>query len=116
MKYRKLTADGDYTTGTGADFWVNVPDAVAQAVNTRLDLLKGEWFLDTADGTPWFQDVLGKYTQNQYDAVIKQRIRETEGVSSILSFASAYDGGTRTLVQNVSIATIYGVAYINRSI
>ena len=43
MRYRKLDEDGDYSFGRGAaDFWVNVPDAPAQAVRTRLALWQGQ--------------------------------------------------------------------------
>lgn len=108
MKYRKLDPLGDYTLGTGQDFYKNVPAAVGQAVLTRLKLFKGEWFIDTTDGTPWFQDVLGKYTQRTYDAVVRLRILQTPGVRAITSFSSQYDGATRTLVQSSSIDTIYG--------
>jgi hypothetical protein len=54
MRYRKLDANGDYTFGGGSnDFLVNTPETVAQAVMTRLNLLQGEWFLDTTAGMPW---------------------------------------------------------------
>src|SRR5260364_424406 len=54
MRYRRLDAAGDYAFGRGlSDFEQDTPEAVAQAVKTRLALRFGEWFLDTSDGTPW---------------------------------------------------------------
>jgi hypothetical protein len=112
MKYRKLDDLGDYTLGTGGDFYVNSPEAVAQAILTRLRLYRGEWFIDTKEGTPWFQDVLGKYTQRTYDAVVRLRILRTQGVRAILSFTSVYDGAARTLVQSSTVDTIYGTTSV----
>jgi hypothetical protein len=112
MRYRKLDANGDYTLGTGADFHVDTPDAVAQSVLTRLDLYSGEWFLDTTDGTPWRTEVLGKYTKGTYDTVIRQRILSTPGVNSILEYASSFDGATRSLSISATIDTIYGAATV----
>ena len=47
MKYRKLTENGDYAFGRGgADMHADTPEAVGQAVLTRLRLFAGEWFVD----------------------------------------------------------------------
>ncbi|AOY96842.1 hypothetical protein BKK79_36110 [Cupriavidus sp. USMAA2-4] len=108
MRYRKLDADGDYVFGNQqADFYVNSPDAVAQAVVTRLRLWQGEWFLDTTAGTPWNQ-VLGKYAGGTYDATIRQRVLGTQGVQAITDYSSTVDSEARTLTVSVTINTIYG--------
>lgn len=109
MKYRKLDANGDYTFGHGsADFLRNTPDAVAQAVQTRLNLFTGEWFLDITDGTPWNPSVLGKTSQPAYDGAIRNRILGTPGVQQIDSYTSTFDGNTRRLTVTATITTIYG--------
>ncbi|KWC56578.1 hypothetical protein [Burkholderia ubonensis] len=109
MRYRKQDADGDYVFGRGdADFLVNVPEAVAQAVQTRLRLLRGEWFLDTTVGMPWATDVLGKYTSGTYDAAIRQCILGTQGVTEITNYSSSVDPETRKLSVSATINTIYG--------
>lgn len=107
MKYRQLDAAGDFSIGT---FYTDVPNAVAQAVQTRLRLFAGEWFLDTTDGTPWRTDVLGKYTRETYDTVVQQRILSTPGVTGIAEYASAFDGNKRALTVSATINTIYGQA------
>lgn len=117
MRYRKLDANGDYTFGhQQADFYRDQPEAVAQAVKTRLGLFTGEWFLDTTDGTPWRTDVLGKYTQGAYDAVIKARIIDTEGVQSIDAYSSTLDRSSRALSVQASISTIYGTATVQATL
>lgn len=117
MRYRKLSASGDYTLGGQAAFYVNTPEAVAQAVSTRLRLWLGEWFVDTTDGMPWLTDVLGKRFQGRNpDAVIKERILGTQGVLEIASYSSDFNGETRKLSVTASINTIYGAATISETL
>lgn len=67
MKYRKLTENGDYAFGRGgADMHADTPEAVGQAVLTRLRLFAGEWFVDLKEGTPYVPGVLGKHTQERF--------------------------------------------------
>ncbi|TDV39519.1 hypothetical protein C7405_101638 [Paraburkholderia caballeronis] len=109
MRYRKQDADGDYVFGGSADdFLVNTPDAVAQAVLTRLRLLQGEWFLDTTAGMPWQTQVLGKNTMATADPAIRQCILGTQGVTALGNYSSSYDPDTRALSVAVTIDTIYG--------
>lgn len=116
MRYRKLDENGDYTFGTRNDFHVDSPEAVAQAVKTRLALWKGEWFLDTSDGTPWNEQVLGVRSRGKnYDATIRQRILRTPGVSEISDYSSSFDGDSRKLTVSTTITTAYGTTKISTS-
>lgn len=109
MRYRKLDANGDYSFGASAqNFYVNQPEAVAQAVVTRLQLYLGEWFLDTTDGTDWNNQILGKYTTTTRDAELQARILDTPGVSGITGYNSYFDRDSRNLKVIVAISTIYG--------
>lgn len=109
MRYRKLDANGDYSFGhSAADFWVDVPDAPAQAVKTRLHLDQGEWFLDAAEGTPWRTKVLGKRTESTRDAVIRSRILGTQGVTGISAYFSDLGRDARAFTAGATIDTIYG--------
>lgn len=116
MRYRKLDAAGDYTLGTGSDFHVDTPAAVAQAVQTRLLLTAGEWFLDVTEGTPWNTQILGKYTANSYDLVIKERILKTPGVVQLANYASTLDAAKRQLSVTATIDTIYGQAFLQANL
>lgn len=113
MQYRKLDANGDYTLGTGQDFYVNNPEAVAQAVKTRLGLITGEWYLDTQAGFPWNQYILGKLPSNAYDSLIKSYILETTHVQDIVDYSSNLDRNARRLSVDVTISTDYGQAAVN---
>ncbi len=117
MRYRKQDADGDYTWGhQDGDFYRDQAEAVAQAIQTRLRLTLGEWFLDVTDGTPWNTQVLGKYTRDQYDAAIRDRILGTPGVTEIVSYSSVADTQARKLTITVTINTQYGQTTFSTSL
>ncbi len=109
MRYRKLDDNHDMVFGGGdSDFYTDVPEAVAQAVQTRLLFNQGESFLDMNDGTAWGGDVLGHGTQNRRDKEIRARISDTPGVTAIDSYASTLDHETRKLNVEATISTEYG--------
>lgn len=111
MIYRQLDQNGDFTFGSGlSNYLQNSPDAVVQAVTTRLKLWEGEWFLDITEGTPYLAGILGKYTQDTIDQLIKKRILETPHVISITDYQGIYDGNIRGYTINVTISTDYGTA------
>ena len=113
MRYRREDDDGDYTFGQGDDTWlINSPETVAQAVKTRFLLWYGQWFLDTTEGTPWIQSVLGKQKPETYNLAIRQRILETRGVNSIRSFDTILNTSSRRVVFTATIDTIYGTTTV----
>ena len=115
MRYRALTATGDYQIGQGsANFLVNSPACVAQAVLTRLDLWQGQWFLDTTFGMPWLTDVIGKNTGGLYDIAIQQYILATQGVNQIQGYSSYLNRTKRSLSISIQdLVTIYGSTTFN---
>lgn len=107
MRYRALDADDDYSFGQGpGEFLVDSPEAVGQAVKTRLALWTGEWFLDLLEGTPYATQILGENTKGTSDQVIQQRIIDTPGVAAITEYASILQG--RALSVAATITTLYG--------
>ncbi len=109
MRYRKLTPEGDYTFGSGQlDFYRDVPEAVGQAVQTRLLLWLGEWFLNTDDGTPFMLGILGNHSIETANVTIQDRILGTQGMVSIENFQSERDPDSRTLSVSCDINTVYG--------
>jgi hypothetical protein len=108
MRYRRQDANGDYVFGHGdADFLVNSPAAVAQAIETRLRLFLGEYFLDTTVGMPWQTAVLGYNTSLVYDAAIRNCIEETQGFLSFVSYSSTLNKATRVLTVSAVVNTLY---------
>jgi hypothetical protein len=113
MRYRKLSLLGDYTFGNGQlNFYRDVPDAVAQAVKTRLLLWLGEWFLNLEEGTPYMQGILGKYSKEVADTTIQERVLDTQGVLNIENYESILDTTNRSLSVSFTLNTIYGPTQI----
>jgi hypothetical protein len=111
MRHRKWDKDGDVCFGHGqADYWIDTPEGVAQAVASRLRLLVGEWFLDAEEGTPYVGGVLGMHTRESHDPVIRARILETEAVTSLDEYTSSFDANSRKLTIAATIGTLYGAA------
>lgn len=108
MRVRAQDASGDYTFGQGAlNFLVDSPAAVGQKVKTRLLLMKGEWFLDVNEGTPYAEEILGEHKLALYDMAIQQRVLQTQGVVSILEYSSQLDA-QRALSVSMLIETRFG--------
>lgn len=116
MRVRQQTITGDYVFGQGAqNFYVNVPAAVGQQVRNNLLIWLGEWFLNTALGMTWADQVLGFNTEPVYDTAIKAQITATEGVSKINSYVSSLTPD-RALQVNTTITTIYSAQPIELQI
>lgn len=107
MQVRRLDKHGDLVT-RGRMFQTG-REAIAQTVVTRLKLFLGEYFRDTTDGTPWFQNILGKFENiNAVEAILRNRIARTEGVVRLLTFQLQFDLDSRTLTVQSQILTVYG--------
>lgn len=115
MRYRKLDSGGDYVLGRRDELYEGT-EAVAQAVKTRLLLLLGEWWENPEDGTPLFEEVLGKRFRtdeqpDSVDLVFSERINSTQGVTDITNFESKIDPETRTYTARITIKTIYDTEF-----
>lgn len=110
MRYRKLSATGDYMFGNGqADFLINSPAAVAQAIETELRLFLGEWYLNVNDGTPWLEGVLGYNSKEEADETLIAIILGVQGVQNLTNWNSTYDPTTRAYSSvSAIIDTLYG--------
>lgn len=97
-----------------ADFLRNTPETVAQAVVTRLGLWLDEWFLDSTEGTPYAQAVLGKYTRQTVEPAIRQRILQTENVTGITEFGIQFDPDERKVFIQATIDTTFGPTSFTR--
>ena len=109
MRTRKLTSTNDYSFGNGQlNYFINTPAAVGQVVETSLLLFLGEWYLNTDDGMPWFESVLGKHTKVQADNAIQDYILKVEGVVDIGTYESIIDPVQRRFTVMMTVDTVYG--------
>lgn len=112
MKYRQLTPEGDYQFRGNSRFLTNTPEAVAQAVLTRLRLYTGEWFLDARVGLNKAR-ILGYGTALTRDLEVQRRILGTFGVTRLKSYYSTVVNRRFRVVANID--TIYGPATVDES-
>lgn len=115
MKYRKLDKNDDYTFGKRDGFHFDT-EAVAQAVKTRLLLLRGEWWENPDDGIPLFEEILGQHFRTdespaEVDLILSERMVSTTGVVEIMDFSSKINPDTREYFANVTIRTIYNTEF-----
>jgi hypothetical protein len=69
---------------------------IAQRVTQRLRTFYGEWFLDQTVGVKYFQEILKKNpNETLRDALLRDEISNTPGVTSIESFQFTVDSATR---------------------
>lgn len=113
MRYRKLDDNGDMQFGNQqADFYRDVPEAVAQATITRLRLWLGEWYLDISEGTPYQGGILGMHTKESANPLIRDRILRTQGNDGILSYDFSFNPDERVYSVSAEINTIYGTTTV----
>lgn len=116
---RRLDANHDMTFGRGMRNIATTAEAVAQRLRCRLLTIRGEWFLDTDAGVPWFQPddsdvypIMGRVQNVQYnEAVLKSTILETDGVQTLDSFSMVFDHQTRKLRVTAAGKDVYGDDY-----
>jgi hypothetical protein len=113
MRYRCLDENWDYRFGRQRNDYLTNIEAVAQAIKSRLKLLRGEWWEDPTDGLPLWQEMLGKRTpKGTMDRIIQERILGTTNVREIAYMSSSYDPNTRAYTFYSVVDTIYGQVVI----
>lgn len=113
MRYRREDPTGDYVFGLGSGFLINTPEAVAQAMRTRMRLFTNEWFLDKREGLD-LDLILGYGTQMTRDREVQRRIAGTTGFLRILSYSS--DVLARGFSVTCTVETLYGTTTLNEVI
>lgn len=106
----KLDSSGDLDLRRNDLTWMDGAERVHQQLQIKLKLWRGEWFLNTAFGTPYLQQILGKQiTLNGALAALKNSILEVDGVREIAQFNYDFDRQTRRLTVQFAVKTPYGL-------
>lgn len=112
MKYRMLDENGDYILGSRKNMFYTGAEAVGQAIKTRLKLLLEEWWENTEDGLPLFQQILGSFGGEDnlggVDLIVQERILSTQDVIGIKDFNRNFNFKTREYTFSAVVETIYG--------
>lgn len=117
-KYRTRRLDENGDIVTSGEVWIYDIEAVAQTINTRLNLFSGEFWRDVTKGVPWITDILGKNnnrnTLQSKATILRNRILNTEGVISILEWSSDFTYTDRVFSINATVLTEFGVLDISQ--
>ena len=114
MTVRKLDENGDIVT-QGTQFLTGVEE-IEQTIRTRLRLFLGEYFRDISDGTPWFEQILGKGTSmSAREAALRNRILRTPGVVRLTSFSTDFDVDTRKYTVTAGALTTFGLLMVTEN-
>lgn len=63
--------------------------SVAQKLTIRLTTFKGEWFINTGHGVPYYQEIFGKVRNKEtIDLIFQQQILQEPAVVEITEFSS----------------------------
>jgi hypothetical protein len=112
MTVRVISEDGDIATN-GQQFTTG-REEVAQTVKTRLRLFLGEYFRNITDGTPWFEQILGKgVNNNTREAALRNRIAQTPGVIRLTYFSADFDVDLRKYSVTAGVLTAEGVEMVS---
>lgn len=114
MTVRKLDENGDIVT-QGSQFLTGQTE-IEQTIRTRLRLFLGEYFRDITDGTPWFEQILGKGTSmSAREAALRNRIVRTPGVIRLTSFSTDFDLNTRKYTVTAGALTTFGLLTVTEN-
>ena len=129
MRYRRLDSNHDMCFGRGvSDYLVdstNNPDAVAQAIKTRLLLFYGEWWENINDGIPMWQQVLGPRITDKtvvdriiVDNILGLKLPDPDNryaVTRIESVSSEFDSELREYTFVAVVNTVYGIVEVTNA-
>ena len=94
----KLDTFGELDLTTGDLVFVTGADAVAQHLKIRLRFIRGEYFLDTRVGLPYYSQIWVKNPNlAAVETIYRRAIRETPGVDTLDRFDFSFDASTREL-------------------
>ena len=81
-------------------------DVVGQRLLILLRTFKGEWFLDTEYGIPYFQSILGmKSSKSAVDLIFQKAILAENGVRELTFFESTFVNRQYSMTFRVKVTT-----------
>lgn len=113
---RRLDSNWDPVQGAGLAAFAADLDAVQILLQTRLQLLEGEWWENEQLGTPLFQELLGHpITQQGVALILRKQILSTPYVTGITGLSVTYNGVARRFTFSANVITQFGTIPIASS-
>lgn len=77
----------------------NTDEEILQRIKVRLRFFKGEWYLNTEHGIPYFQDILGtkSFDNNIIESIFRKAILDVEGVKGLIESSVDYEPTERKI-------------------
>lgn len=84
-------------------------NAIKQAIDLRINLFLGEYFPDTTEGTPWYEQIFIKPVSTAIvNTIIRNRILGVPGVITVNTVTADLNRSTREFVLNYDVTTDVG--------
>lgn len=119
MDIRLTDGDAVFINGplTLAGITQSAQDVVAQRLTIRLKTFFSEWFINTAYGVPYYEQILKKnVSKTTVDNIFREQILAESGVLEIQSFTSTFDAYTRLYSCSFTVLTREGSASVTVSV
>ena len=92
---------------------------LSQAIGIKLKTIRGEWFLDTTQGIPYFTHIFGQHRSPSYiRELIVPKILSINGIKKVNNFSVSMENNRKLLIsfdvvfsngQSSSFTEIFGV-------
>jgi len=110
IKVLKIDSDGRTVRENGDFVWLTDNDAITQLVRQRIQIFKGEWFMNIELGIDYYNVVFPKGTSDFRKYLeFKRVVEEVPGVIRLLSASLAVENlAQRTYRLRMDISADYG--------
>lgn len=100
-----ITLAGDLNVDDGLlKITLTHAEALQQRLSIKFKLFKGEYLFDTNAGIDYYSQLLKKGVSKEFlDNYFIDRILETDGVISLVSYTSTYDSGNRSYAVDFTV-------------
>jgi hypothetical protein len=100
----EITKDIEIDANKNLRFTTTLQEYISQKIENKLRFLKGEWFLNTDLGIPYFETIFKKNPDiNLINTIFIREIRSIEEVIEIIKFETNYDVSLRTFSINLEV-------------
>ncbi|MEL7368291.1 MAG: LamG-like jellyroll fold domain-containing protein [Myxococcota bacterium] len=103
-----LDASGDLAFRDGRVITLEGPAAVAQLIQSRLRLHRGDWLFDENLGVPYLDNLGAAVDLSRLRAAMSESILQVDGVDRIVSFDLELDATTRQIIGACQVALTTG--------